>query len=62
MNKNSASIYKFTQIYKLQYVLLSTLGLISRLLELREQELWQILSNTELYLNACQNPTLQVST
>lgn len=54
------NIYKFTQTYKLQYELLSTLGLIARLLKLREQELWQILSNTQSYLSARQNPMLQV--
>lgn len=60
INKNSVNIYKFTQTYKTQYELLSTLGIIARLLKLREHELWQILSNTQLYLNARQHTTLQV--
>ncbi|XP_025988611.2 TELO2-interacting protein 1 homolog isoform X2 [Solenopsis invicta] len=59
INKNSVNIYKFTQTYKTQYELLSTLGIIARLLKLREHELWQILSNTQLYLNARQHTTLQ---
>ncbi|KAL6264336.1 hypothetical protein P5V15_004443 [Pogonomyrmex californicus] len=59
INKSSVDIYKFTQIYKLQYELLSTLGLIAGLLKLHEQELWQILSNTQSYLNAYQHITLQ---
>lgn len=54
------NIYKFTQTYKLQHELLSTLGLIARLLKLHERELWQILSNTQSYLSARQNPMLQV--
>jgi len=60
IDKNSVNIYKFTQVYKLQHELLSTLGTIARLLKLRERELWQILSNTESYLSARQNPMLQV--
>jgi len=61
INKSSTSVYKYTQIYKLQYELLSTLGVIAQLLKLREQELWQILTNTQMYLNARQNIALQVS-
>lgn len=60
IDKSSVNIYKFTQTYKLQYELLSTLGLIAQLLKLRERELWQILSNTQSYLSARQNPMLQV--
>jgi len=61
IDKSSTSVYKYTQIYKLQYELLSTLGVIAQLLKLREQELWQILTNTQMYLNARQNIALQVS-
>jgi hypothetical protein len=61
INKSSTGVYKYTQIYKLQYELLSTLGVIAQLLKLREQELWQILTNTQMYLNARQNIALQVS-
>ncbi|XP_050465415.1 TELO2-interacting protein 1 homolog isoform X1 [Cataglyphis hispanica] len=60
IDKSSLNIYKFTQTYKLQYELLSTLGLIARLLKLCERELWQILSNTQLYLSARQNSMLQM--
>ncbi|EFN82683.1 Uncharacterized protein KIAA0406, partial [Harpegnathos saltator] len=60
INKRSKNIYKFTQTYKLQYELLYTLGVVTRLLGLREQELWRILSDTQFYLSARQNPTLQV--
>lgn len=60
INKSSVNIYKFTQTYKSQYELLSTLGIIARLLKLREHELWQILSNTQLYLSARQHTALQV--
>ncbi|XP_070516435.1 TELO2-interacting protein 1 homolog isoform X2 [Cardiocondyla obscurior] len=59
INKSSVDIYKFTQIYKSQYELLSTLGVIAQLLKLREYELWQILSNTQSYLSAHQHPALQ---
>ncbi|KAG5320074.1 TTI1 protein, partial [Acromyrmex heyeri] len=59
INKSSVNVYKFTQTYKSQYELLSTLGIIARLLKLREHELWQILSNTQLYLSARQHTTLQ---
>lgn len=60
INKGSNNIYKYTQTYKLQYELLHTLGVIARRLKLREQELWRILSNTQVYLSARQNSTLQV--
>ncbi|XP_019889129.1 TELO2-interacting protein 1 homolog isoform X2 [Ooceraea biroi] len=59
IHKGATNIYKFTQIYKLQYELLSTLGVIAQLLKLREQELWQILTNTQMYLSARQNTALQ---
>ncbi|KYQ51800.1 TEL2-interacting protein 1 like protein [Trachymyrmex zeteki] len=60
INKSSVNVYKFTQTYKSQYELLSTLGIIARLLKLHEHELWQILSNTQLYLSARQHTALQV--
>ncbi|KYN02179.1 PREDICTED: TELO2-interacting protein 1 homolog [Cyphomyrmex costatus] len=60
INKSSVNIYKFTQIYKSQYELLSTLGIIARLLKLCEHELWQILSNTQSYLSTRQHTALQV--
>ncbi|XP_014469143.1 PREDICTED: TELO2-interacting protein 1 homolog [Dinoponera quadriceps] len=59
IDKGSKNIYKFTQTYKLQYELLHTLGVVARLLKLREQELWRILSDTQFYLSARQNPALQ---
>ncbi|XP_012531275.2 TELO2-interacting protein 1 homolog isoform X1 [Monomorium pharaonis] len=59
INKSSVNIYKFTQTYKTQYELLSTLGIIARLLKLWEHELWQILSNTQMYLSARQHTALQ---
>nr|XP_012231715.1 PREDICTED: TELO2-interacting protein 1 homolog [Linepithema humile] len=59
INKSSTDVYKFTQNYKLQHELLSTLGLIARLLKLREKDLWQILSNTYMYLSALQHAALQ---
>lgn len=59
INKSSINIYKFTQTYKSQYELLSTLGVIAWLLKLREHELWQILSNIQSYLSASQHTALQ---
>lgn len=60
VDKTSIDMYKFTQTYKLQHQLLSTFGLIARLLKLHEKDLWQILSNTQMYLDTHQHPTLQV--
>jgi len=60
IKKRSTDVYKFTQTYKLQHQLLSTFGLIARLLKLREKDLWQILDNTYMYLSALQHVTLQV--
>ncbi|XP_020295191.1 TELO2-interacting protein 1 homolog isoform X2 [Pseudomyrmex gracilis] len=59
LNKRSTDVYKFTQTYKLQYELLSTLGVIARLLKLYERDLWEILNITHFYLNARQNVKLQ---
>ncbi|XP_034174840.2 telo2 interacting protein 1 isoform X1 [Osmia lignaria lignaria] len=58
-NKSSEDIYKFTQTYKLQKELLSTLGKVTKDLRLREQETWNVLSITEPYLSEHQHPTLQ---
>lgn len=60
INKGPKNVYKFTQTYKLQYELLHTLGIVARLIKLREQELWKLLGDTQCYLSARQNPTLQV--
>ncbi|XP_071865673.1 telo2 interacting protein 1 [Bombus fervidus] len=59
-NKSSESIYKFTQTYKLQKELLSTLGQITKNLCLHERETFSVLSIAEPYLNKHQNPLLQV--
>ncbi|XP_012144590.2 telo2 interacting protein 1 [Megachile rotundata] len=58
-NKSSENIYKFTQTYKLQKELLSTLGKVTKDLGLREKETWNILSIVEPYLNKNQHPILQ---
>lgn len=58
--KGSSCAYKFTQVYKLQYELLSQLGKLAQLLMLHEKELWDILDIVEPYLNSLQNPVLQV--
>ncbi|CAK9829945.1 TELO2-interacting protein 1 homolog [Anthophora retusa] len=58
-NKSSENIYKFTQIYKLQKELLSTLGQMTKNLSLHERDTWNVLSIVELYLNKHQSPTLQ---
>lgn len=58
-NKSSDNIYKFTQIYKLQRELLSSLGQVTKNLCLHERETLNILSIAEPYLNKHQNPTLQ---
>lgn len=60
-NKSSDNIYKFTQIYKLQRELLSSLGQVTKNLCLHERETLNILSIAEPYLNKHQNPTLQVN-
>lgn len=59
-NKSSENIYKFTQTYKLQKELLSTLGQITKNLCLHERETFSVLSIAEPYLNKHQNPLLQV--
>lgn len=59
-NKTTNSVYKFTQIYKLQRELISTLSQIVKDLKLREKDLWNVLSITEPYLSSCQHPLLQV--
>ncbi|XP_043485758.1 TELO2-interacting protein 1 homolog isoform X2 [Polistes fuscatus] len=58
-NKSTDAVYKFTQMYKLQKELLSTLGQIVKDLKLIEKDLWNILSITEVYLSSRQHPILQ---
>ncbi|XP_054002777.1 TELO2-interacting protein 1 homolog [Hylaeus anthracinus] len=58
-NKSSANIYKFTQTYKLQKELLSTLGQTTKNLNLLERETWNVLCSAEPYLSKNQHPTLQ---
>ncbi|XP_076766159.1 telo2 interacting protein 1 [Xylocopa sonorina] len=57
--KSSGGIYKFTQTYKLQKELLTTLGQMTTNLCLRERETWNILTIAELYLSKYQHPMLQ---
>ncbi|CAL7933906.1 unnamed protein product [Xylocopa violacea] len=57
--KSSGGIYKFTQTYKLQRELLTTLGQMTANLCLRERETWNVLTITEPYLSKYQNPMLQ---
>lgn len=59
-NKSSENIYKFTQTYKLQKELLSTLSETTINLGLQEQETWNVLSMAKPYLSKHQNPVLQV--
>lgn len=59
-NKGSENIYRFTQTYKLQKELLSTLGQTVKNLNLLERETWNVLTITEPYLSKYQHPTLQV--
>ncbi|XP_076173540.1 telo2 interacting protein 1 [Ptiloglossa arizonensis] len=58
-NKSTENIYKFTQTYKLQKELLSTLGQTTTNLNLLEKETWNILSIAEVYLSKNQHPILQ---
>ncbi|XP_063987707.1 TELO2-interacting protein 1 homolog isoform X2 [Diachasmimorpha longicaudata] len=57
--KDSKNAYKFTQMFKLQRMILSQLGSMARYLKLRERELWQLLDMTEIYLHLHQHPVLQ---
>lgn len=58
--KPTNSVYKFTQIYKLQRGLMSTLSQVVKDLKLREKDLWDVLSTAEPYLSSNQHPLLQV--
>ncbi|KAK1135126.1 hypothetical protein K0M31_007897 [Melipona bicolor] len=58
-NKSSENIYKFTQTYKLQKELLSTLGQMTKDLHLHERETFTVLSIAEPYLDEHQNSVLQ---
>ena len=60
-NKNSESIYIFTQTYKLQKELLCTLGQMTKNLHLHERETFNVLSIVEPYLDKQQNFVLQVN-
>ncbi|XP_015182653.1 PREDICTED: TELO2-interacting protein 1 homolog [Polistes dominula] len=57
--KSKDAAYQFTQMYKLQKELLSTLGTIVQDLNIIEKDLWNILSITEVYLSSLQHPILQ---
>ncbi|KAG7213128.1 hypothetical protein KM043_002445 [Ampulex compressa] len=57
--KPSDHVYKFTQVYKLQKELLSSLGRTAHYLNIHERETCKILTITELYLSKYQNPILQ---
>ncbi|XP_043272166.1 TELO2-interacting protein 1 homolog [Venturia canescens] len=57
--KDSKNAYKFTQMYKLQRILLSQAGIVAKNLRLQERELWQMLEITQPYLSSYQHPTLQ---
>lgn len=59
-NKPIDAVYKFTQMYKLQRELITTLSQIVKDLKLREKDLWNVLSITEPYLASHQHPILQV--
>ncbi|KAL2746836.1 TELO2-interacting protein 1 [Vespula maculifrons] len=58
-NKPIDAVYKFTQMYKLQRELITTLSQIVKDLKLREKDLWNVLSITEPYLASHQHPILQ---
>ncbi|XP_047343679.1 TELO2-interacting protein 1 homolog isoform X2 [Vespa velutina] len=58
-NKPIDAVYKFTQMYKLQRKLISTLSQIVKDLKLREKDVWNVLSITEPYLSSHQHPLLQ---
>nr|XP_033325327.1 TELO2-interacting protein 1 homolog isoform X1 [Megalopta genalis] len=58
-NKNTENIYKFTQTYKLQKELLSSLGATVKNLNFLEKDTWNVLSIAEPYLSKHQHPVLQ---
>ncbi|XP_071442976.1 TELO2-interacting protein 1 homolog [Hetaerina americana] len=57
--KDSASVYRFSQAYKLQYSLLSGLGDLAINLEFQEQDLCEMLAATTPYLSSLQPQPLQ---
>ncbi|XP_051174928.1 TELO2-interacting protein 1 homolog [Leptopilina boulardi] len=59
--KDSGSMYKFTQMFKLQKELLMQLGQVAKDLQLQERQLWEILGICESYLSSLQNKFLQES-
>ncbi|XP_076655997.1 telo2 interacting protein 1 isoform X2 [Halictus rubicundus] len=58
-NKSTENIYKFTQTYKLQKELLSSLGATVKNLNLLEKETWNVLTVAEPYLSKHQHSILQ---
>ncbi|XP_034936013.1 TELO2-interacting protein 1 homolog [Chelonus insularis] len=57
--KDSKSTYKFTQIFKLQKLLLTQMGQVAKYIKLHEPDLWNLLTLAEPYLNCNQHPELQ---
>ncbi|XP_015115785.1 TELO2-interacting protein 1 homolog isoform X2 [Diachasma alloeum] len=57
--KDSQHAHKFTQMFKLQRMILSQLGTMAKCLKLQERQLWQLLDMTEPYLHSHQHPVLQ---
>ncbi|XP_008557642.1 TELO2-interacting protein 1 homolog [Microplitis demolitor] len=57
--KNSNNAYKFTQMFKVQRLLLMEMGQVARYLKLQEPDLWKLVTITEPYLNCYQHPELQ---
>lgn len=57
--KDSKNAYKFTQMFKLQVMILSQLGGMAGYLKLQERQLWQLLDMTDKYLMELQHPILQ---
>lgn len=58
--KERGNAYEFTQVYKLQKILLARAGMVAKNLKLGERELWQILEIAQPYLSSFQHPILQV--
>ncbi|XP_011306395.1 TELO2-interacting protein 1 homolog isoform X2 [Fopius arisanus] len=57
--KDEKNPYGFTQMFKLQRIILSQVGAMANYLKLQEKSLWQLLSMTECYLDSHQHPVLQ---
>lgn len=60
LKKDSASSYKFTQMFKLQKEILQGLARLVKDLKLLERDTWNILRITEPYLDCLQHSQLQV--